>query len=190
MITMLFYTLCVLAILHFIYERIVLPSVRLHYRNELFKIRDTVRNEMISGVDGKDIEIAKLVHDGLNNTINRLHYLTLGNKVRAQMRFENNENMRNHVKRQVDMMLSSKNEILKKALDDTVSVMDKMLIFNNMFFFVYTLPLVPLVLAVSMVISAVKKAVKTYKSRMKSKEFEETILLMNDGFVRMAVVPA
>lgn len=190
MITTLFYVLCVLAILHFIYERIVLPSVRLHYRNELFKIRDTVRNEMISGVEGKDVEIAKLVHDGLNNTINRLHYLTLGNKVRAQMKFENNESMRNHVKKHVDLMMSSENETLKTALNDTVCVMDKVLLFNNLFFFIYMLPIVAVVLVVSSVVSAVKTVVRTYKSRLKSKDFEETLLLMNDRFVKMAVVPA
>ncbi|HDG0627992.1 TPA: hypothetical protein PFA69_002082 [Serratia marcescens] len=190
MLTTLFYVLCGFAVLHFIYERIVLPSIRLHYRNELFKIRDTVRNEMISGVEGKDVEVAKLVHDGLNNTINRLHYLTLGNKVRAQMRFEADESMRNHVKKHVDMMMSSNNETLKGTLDRTVDIMDKVLLFNNLFFFIYTLPLLGIVLTVSLVLSTANKMVKKYRSRLKSKEFEETILLMNDRFVKRAVVPA
>lgn len=40
MIAMLFYLLCGFAVIHVIYERIVQPSIRLHYRNRLFAIRD------------------------------------------------------------------------------------------------------------------------------------------------------
>ncbi|HHM1756158.1 TPA: hypothetical protein ACRGPK_004105, partial [Klebsiella pneumoniae] len=119
MIAMLFYLLCGFAVIHVIYERIVQPSIRLHYRNRLFAIRDEVRNQIIEGLNEHDAKVANVVHHGLNNTINRLHLLTLGNKIRAQKRFEEDEQMRQRVEENVSLIVKCDNKIILNALNKT-----------------------------------------------------------------------
>ncbi|WP_382631345.1 hypothetical protein, partial [Streptomyces sp. NPDC056982] len=72
MLTVLFYVLLCMAAAHFIYERILLPSLRLHYRNKLFELRDEVRNQIIANHSEDNTQAAQLVHEALNNAINRL----------------------------------------------------------------------------------------------------------------------
>ena len=43
----LFYILIILAVWHFVYEAILLPSIRWNLRNELFALRDRLRNVVI-----------------------------------------------------------------------------------------------------------------------------------------------
>ncbi|HCI6751832.1 TPA: hypothetical protein N2R22_002997 [Klebsiella pneumoniae] len=188
MIAMLFYLLCGFAVIHVIYERIVQPSIRLHYRNRLFAIRDEVRNQIIEGLNEHDAKVANVVHHGLNNTINRLHLLTLGNKIRAQKRFEEDEQMRQRVEENVSLIVKCDNEIILNALNKTVEIADKVLLFNNLMFFIYTLPLVLLFWMSSGVLTVCKKFFKLYKKRLVSKEFEKSIIFMNDRFVDRAVV--
>ena len=76
MLTVLFYVLLGLGAAHFIYERIILPSIRLHYRNQLFALRDVARRKIIDGGSDTSMQAATLVHDSLNNAINRLHCQT------------------------------------------------------------------------------------------------------------------
>ncbi|EKN6119592.1 hypothetical protein ACPX3P_000191 [Yersinia enterocolitica] len=187
MIAMLFYALCGFAALHFIYERIILPSMRLKFRNELFRIRDTVRNEIISGDLGKDLVAANLIHDGLNNTINRLHLLTIGNKVRAQIKFERDPAMRDRVKRNSEVLITCKNSVLTEAIKDSVSIMDSALIWNNLLFIIYVSPVVLVMMLGGLVLKTLNHTMQLFKSRIKAKEFEESILLMNDNFMNRVV---
>lgn len=188
MITTLFYVLCGFAVLHVLYERVIQPSVRLHYRNRLFAIRDGVRNQIISGLNEHDLQVANIIHHGLNNTINRLHMLTLGNKIRAQKRFEEDESMRERVEECAALIEECKNEYLLSAIDETVDIADKVLFFNNMLFFFYTLPIVLVFWIASGLISACKRVYSLYKNRLISKDFEKSIIFMNDKFVKQAVI--
>ncbi|WP_337264354.1 MULTISPECIES: hypothetical protein [unclassified Serratia (in: enterobacteria)] len=188
MITTLFYVLCGFAVLHFIYERIVQPSLRLHFRNELFKVRDCVRNEIIEGKLGKDLAAANLMHEGLNNTINRLHMLTLGNKWRAQQRFETDKVMRATVLEQSAILYRIENEALKKSLRRTVKIMDYVLISNNGLFMIYSFPLVVFITLCSLAVAALRQSLRIVNQRIiRAKDFEKSILLMNDSFVNQAV---
>ena len=70
-------SLAVLAILHFIYEAIILPTIRWNLRNELFSLRDKLRNVVINK-EQYDPATFELAHSGINHFINRLHHLDLG----------------------------------------------------------------------------------------------------------------
>ncbi|MFZ1875011.1 MAG: hypothetical protein WAU54_19875 [Chania sp.] len=187
MITTLFFVLCGFAVLHFIYEKIALPSLRLHFRNELFKIRDCVRKEIITGQLGKDLAAANLIHEGLNNTINRLHMLTLGNKMRAQQRFETDERMRELVLEHSAVLAKMESVTLQKAFDRTVDIMEKVLLCNNGLFMLYSLPLILLAWLCGLLLKTLHQSLSLLKDRLKSTYFEKSILFMNDSFVRRAV---
>lgn len=191
MITMLFFTLCAFAAFHFIYERILQPSLRLSFRNELFEIRDMVRNEIISGsLSAKDMKAAVLIHDGLNNTINRLHFLTIGNKIRAEINFSRNPEIRERVNKHAKVLFACENEKLLEAVADSVRVMDKALIANNFPLILYAAPLVLSFMLVGKVFSLVNSTVGKYRQWFKAKQFEKAILLSNDGFLNRVLVTA
>lgn len=60
MLTVLFYVLLGLGAAHFIYERIILPSIRLHYRNQLFALRDVARKELLTVVQSLQYKLLRL----------------------------------------------------------------------------------------------------------------------------------
>ncbi|AKL17031.1 MULTISPECIES: hypothetical protein [Citrobacter] len=189
MITALFFTLCAFAAFHFIYERILQPSLRLSFRNELFEIRDKVRNEIISGnLSPKDMKAAVLIHDGLNNTINRLHLLTIGNKIRAEINFARNPEIKERVNKHAKVLFACENEELLQAVSESVKVMDKALVANNLPFLLYIAPVVLSFMLIGKVFSVANSTATKYLQWFKAKQFEKAILLSNDGFLSKVVV--
>ncbi len=189
MIVLLFYVLCAFAAVHFIYERIVQPSIRLHFRNQLFSVRDAVRNEIISGdLDKANLAAANLIHQGLNNTINRLHLLTLGNKFRAQKKFENDQGLRDRIKKNALVLEDCSNTVLKQAMKQSLIIMDKSLICNNFLFLLYSWPIFLSLYLIGMVIKTVNSTVTSLSRRLwKAKEFEQSIMLMNEAMMEKVV---
>ena len=96
--------------------------------------------------------------------------------------------MRQRVEENVSLIVKCDNEIILNALNKTVEIADRVLLFNNLMFFIYTLPLVLLFWMSSGVLTVCKKFFKLYKKRLVSKEFEKSIIFMNDRFVDRAVV--
>lgn len=188
MITVLIFTLCGFAAIHFIYERIVLPSLRLHFRNELFKLRDIVRKEIISGnLTSKDAKAANLIHEGLNNTINRLHFLTIGNQIRVRQNFERNPIVRDRIKHNAETLLECENKNLLLALKSSMKVMDYALISNNFFFLLYSTPLVLLFMVIGVLAKTFNSTCEKFKNTLQAVELQETVLLVNDGLMKQVV---
>jgi hypothetical protein len=62
---------------YFIYEGIILPSMRLSMRYKLFAIRDRLRDLKAEKPDELKDDAFKYLHDGINNTIRILPILSL-----------------------------------------------------------------------------------------------------------------
>lgn len=85
-----FLGMAALALLHFIYEGIIGPSLRMQCRNELFRQRDALRRLKIEGhPDSKD-PAYNIIHDGINGYLGGLSGVTLHFmwKLRAGIRSE------------------------------------------------------------------------------------------------------
>jgi hypothetical protein len=67
----------VLAILHFVYEGIILPSVRLHLRFRTFELRDRLRALSHDEGEQLDPKIYHFVHDALNGTLRFLYQIDI-----------------------------------------------------------------------------------------------------------------
>lgn len=183
MLTVLFYVLLGLGAAHFIYERIILPSIRLHYRNQLFALRDVARERIIEGGSESSVQAATLVHDSLNNAINRLHLLTLPNKFRAQKRVAEDPAIRQKIKREVDVFNRCDDEEIVKVLIKSGQVLENVLVFNSLMLLLYMLPFV---LAVVFCVKVVKTA-SSVVQWVKGRELEEAIMLLPDPQVRQVV---
>lgn len=186
--TYLFYIICGMATVHFIYERIILPSIRLNYRAELFKIRDTVRNEMLfSNLSNKDMKAAKLVHDGLNNAINRLHLLTISNKYFVVERIMLNPELKNAMIEYAEAINKCESKVIKGALIKANQVMDCVFAANTIFTFIYFLPFILLIVFLKYILRGIKatnsRLLELFKIKQ-SKEFKETLFILPDSKIK------
>ena len=63
----------VLGLLHFVYEGILLPSIRLHLRFKTFELRDRLRRLAHDEEKRLDPKIYDCIHDALNGTLRFLY---------------------------------------------------------------------------------------------------------------------
>lgn len=183
MLTVLFYVLLGLGAAHFIYERIILPSIRLHYRNQLFALRDVARERIISSDSESSVQAATLVHDSLNNAINRLHLLTLPNKFRAQKRVAEDPVIKQKIKREIDIFKRCNDDEVVQVLIKSGQVLENVLVFNSLMLLLYMLPFVLAVLFCVKVIKTASSIVQWVKGR----ELEEVIMLLPEAQVKQVV---
>lgn len=177
MLTVLFYVLLCMAAVHFIYERILLPSVRLQYRNRLFELRDTVRNQIINHSSDDDLKAAQLIHEALNNAINRLHLMTLPNRVRAQRRLSANPEIQARIRREVELFNRCSNGVLNSAIQQSVEVLEKVLFFNSLMLLIYTFPIFLTIKLVAKVVSTAAQLVNILTDRQ---SLEQAVMLLPD----------
>lgn len=147
--------LIVLAFLHFIYEGIIAPSLRLSLRNELFEIRDTLRRENERGLSPADHEAFKIVHDGVSSFLNRVPQMTIHRMVMIKNLYTQDEALRKRAEERIRKINECGNTPIKEALKDANCVLDKALLVNMGAWFLY---LVPLLVLMAMLQSVVKKA--------------------------------
>lgn len=144
-------------IVHFIYQAIILPSSRQSARDELFKLRDELRNTLIEVQDESDkrtLRAYKEVDDGISRAIGRLHLLTFSNflKVSRNSDKQLNENFK-------------KFHLLLKSIDDTTPIdiyckvnktLEKVLVLNSFMLVLYFLPLVAIISLIGAVVRRCK----------------------------------
>lgn len=183
MLTVLFYVLLGLGAAHFIYERIILPSIRLHYRNQLFALRDVARRKIIDGGSDTSMQAATLVHDSLNNAINRLHLLTLPNKFRAQKRMAENHAIRQKIRREIDVFKRCDDREVVDVLFKSGRILENVLLFNSLMLLLY---MFPFVLAVWFCVRVIKTS-SSLVQWVKVRDLEEAIMLLPDTQVEKVV---
>lgn len=184
MLTVLFYVLLCMAAAHFIYERILLPSVRLHYRNKLFELRDIVRNQIISNDSKEEVQAAELVHEALNNAINRLHLMTLPNRVRAQRRLSANPEIQARIRREVELFKKYRDGSLVVTIQESAKILDKVLFFNSLMLIVYTLPIMLTIWSVAKVLQTANQLLALLTERQ---SLEQAVMLLPDRQVAKLV---
>lgn len=183
MLTVLFYVLLGMGAAHYIYERIILPSIRLHYRNQLFALRDIARKKMIDGTSESGMQAAGLVHEALNNAINRLHLLTLPNKYRAQKKISQDPSIMNRLKREIEIFNKCDDGEIVGVMMRSNDLLERVFIFNNLMMLIYLFPAVLCLLFLIKVVKTANNCVKWLSGR----ELEEAIMLLPDRQVAKVV---
>lgn len=180
--TVLFFVLLGMATAHFIYERILLPSIRLYYRNKLFELRDKVRNELIDNPEPASVDSAKLVHEVLNNAINRLHLMTIQNQYRARKRLYKDESLQSKVKKEVEIINNSNNKVITGAIRESAEILNKVMFFNSFMLFLYALPIFISVVLIAKIASSVANRVK--KVINEYRKLEEAVMVLPDRLIK------
>lgn len=184
MLTVLFYVLLCMAAAHFIYERILLPSLRLHYRNKLFELRDEVRNQIIADHSEDNNQAAQLVHEALNNAINRLHLMTITNRVRAQRRLAMNPDIQAKINREIDLFDRCDNEVINNSINQSAEILEKVYVVNNLMLIAYTFPIYLAVATVAKVVKAANSLLILVTDR---RSLEQAVMLLPDRQVARLV---
>ncbi|NYT59413.1 hypothetical protein H0A65_10830 [Alcaligenaceae bacterium] len=126
---------------HFIYEGIVAPSIRLHLRNELFKLRDELRAAKHDGLAADDEAAFWFVHDGINNFLNRLSALTIDRSRRLHHIYMTDEEVRATLEKHLQKVLNAQNATIRSVFDRTNDVIGKAMVTNFGGWFIYIIPL-------------------------------------------------
>lgn len=80
--------LMIVALIHYVYDRIVLPTLRLKSRSNIFALRDQLRQELITNKESyspETLRLFKVMDDRINHAVNRLHVFTLINYMKVRM---------------------------------------------------------------------------------------------------------
>lgn len=109
----------ILAMVHFVYEAILLPSLRQKQRFRLFALRDQLRDLKCEHSHQLDDETFHALDDSLSWQIDNQSRLTLSLMCKVEYTYENDPEFRNHVKHRLEILNRCKLEtfiqIRKKA---------------------------------------------------------------------------
>ncbi len=154
----LFYILIILAIWHFVYEAILVPSIRWNLRNELFVLRDRLRNVVIEK-QKYDKNVFDLVHSGLNNYINRLHHLDFWFELKLREILKNNSKIRTEVEQNLQRIEESKNQEIKAVFEQTKGIFWRVFIANMGGLLFYWIPILLVVIFLRKISRAIVRTI-------------------------------
>ena len=154
------------------------------YYFHLFELRDIVRNQIISNKSKDDVQAAELVHEALNNAINRLHLMTLPNRVRAQRRLSANPEIQARIKREVELFQKCDNGKLIATIRESAKILDKVLLFNSLMLIIYSLPIMLTIWSVAKVLQTANQFLELLTEKQ---SLEQAVLLLPDRQVAKLV---
>ena len=136
MITVLF-----IAIFHFVYDDIVLPSIRQHLRNKLYALRDELRWLKINGIDHADNAAFELVHDAINTFANRLPMLTISVRQSFEREIKHNTQLQHIIETRTKTIKSCRNSDIQRIYAEVNNILETVYIANAGGWFIYIVPL-------------------------------------------------
>lgn len=149
---------------HFIYDGIILPSLRLKMRFELFAMRDELRVLSTTHEKHLDEDVFLILHDGINSTLNRLHALTLSTLARVDRAVEENDEIRERIEiraKKVNSCYLSEIQDIDKHLG---SVIERAFFLNAAGWVAYLLPIAFGMILMNKIASTVKWAMHAPES--------------------------
>jgi len=106
-----FYILLFLALFHYIYESVLLPSIRLNYRYRLFSLRDELRRLKFENRDLIDDKLYDHLQTSLNVIVNYLYRFDIWMLWKAHKRYVEDKKFRERIERRAKLI----DELLEKC---------------------------------------------------------------------------
>lgn len=154
LIILMFLTIC-----HFIYNGIILPSIRIHLRNKLFILRDELRNIKLIKRQNCDDKAFKLIHDGINTYLNRLPLLTMDLKVSFEEEYKKNISLQKEIQHRRSIIENCGDENLKAIFYKANEVLGYAFIANLGGWFIYLIPVCILLVSISKLSELIKELI-------------------------------
>lgn len=140
MMANLFLVLVAIALLHFLYDGIVAPSIRLRLRFRLFALRDDLRSLRHGrSMDLDDVMFSHL-HESLNTAIQIVPLMTIRMMQVSQRAIEADENLRNRIDAQIAQLDACPNQEARRIWVGAVSVVRQSYLVNGGGWALYLVP--------------------------------------------------
>lgn len=136
----LIFSIIILSFYHFIYEVIVLPTLRLEIRYKLFNLRDRLRTLKIKNKDNIPSVVFDHLNQSINSSINHLPYFKVSLLIEAKREFEINKSLQEKVEKRVRLVDSCQVEEIQKISQDTIKYSMNAFIVNTGSWVIYLLP--------------------------------------------------
>jgi hypothetical protein len=170
----LFLILFILVVIHYIYDKILLPSVRQRLRGEIFEQRDLLRREVIkleaaNSLNEVSKKTFKQVDDVINRSVNRLHMLTISNIYKAKSNITNTDIHR--IEKFHKLLEASPSNTPEEVYKNVNKLMSQVLVANSLLLCLYALPVALLVMLTGLLVKNAKALPKDIKD-LKGKYIE------------------
>lgn len=140
----------VLAMLHFIYEGIVMPSIRLSIRHRFFALRDQLRDLKFEHGDDIGDYVFNMIDEGLSNNISNLHNINFYVIGKINNHIDADESLRSFIVGRMKLIEDCKVDEVKKITSKSRQYLLNAALVNSGAWFVYLLPI-----AIGLVIPAI-----------------------------------
>lgn len=149
--------LVILAVFHFVYEKILLPNIRWNLRNQLFALRDSLRNIAINNQADYDQKVFDLLHSAISYFLNRLHYLDINTELNYRKQLKNNPDLQRKVEKNLALIENSNNQEMKDIFEKANKILKNAFIANMGINFIYIVPIILFFLAIKKLSSLLLK---------------------------------
>ena len=136
-----FFVLIGLSLFHFIYNGIILPSIRLGLRYKLFSLRDQLR--WLKMRNDKEIspEVFSYVEGSINITIRLLHSISLELFAKAEQEIKKDENFYNRIEKRSQIIQACSIREIEEIERKNTFIFAKALAANSDGLFIYLFPI-------------------------------------------------
>lgn len=130
-----------LALIHFIYEGIILPSLRLAFRYRLFKYRDELRSLKYENREELSNDVYVALQGYINNAIKILPQFDVITTYKARILIEKDKRLIEFIKQQNSLIDNTSIGEIKNIRDKTIRVCAYAFFANTAMLIMYLLPI-------------------------------------------------
>jgi len=189
MIATTLFVLMLLAGVHFVYEAIVLPNLRLELRYNVFALRDRLRRAKAEHSKEVSDEVFHLLQTSMNNTINILPYINLIFFASAVHSFSRNQGIRERAKKRLRLVEECSVDEIKAVSEELNKTALRTLAMNSLLVFVFLSPIILAALLIAVVVQQFNRAkgwCKTSISQLTSASERELSVFVPSFEARLA----
>lgn len=163
--TLFLMVLFILAILHFAYEGIILPSIRLKLRYNLFALRDELRLLKLSNKKLDD-NTFRYIQGAINVSIYLLDSINFGLLLTANRIIARNDEIQKRIKKRNDLIEKCQVEEIKQIRRKTYRILRSTLLANSGGWYFYVMPIVVVMVSLGQIKKFVKEIILVPESEI------------------------
>ena len=150
----------VLSLLHFVYEGILLPSIRLHLRFRTFELRDRLR--MLANDEDKrlDLKIYDCIHDALNGTLRFLYKIDVRIALDIRRMLREDPTLAKRLQKRLKEVEACPVQEIHEIRKEHSRILACALLANSAGFFIMALPFLVVLLLIMFVLRRLNEAVE------------------------------
>lgn len=136
------FVLLILALVHLLYESVILPNVRMTIKFKLFRLRDRLRRIKIEKSDELDSQTFRVIEGSINTTISFLHRATVSTIFDSQRIINSDDKLKKRIEKRVRFVSEIQSQELKEIINDVTKCFLHALVINSMMLLIYVIPII------------------------------------------------